>query len=84
MDLIYYYGLFALSTAIAAHYELILPVLREVEILEPEDSLIKNKVVTNITAFILSILSAPILIIPTIIPSAGETFRRTLVQELVG
>lgn len=78
------YFLFVFTTAIAAHYELINPVFKELRIRAPKDALVYNSTIAHITAFILSLLVAPILIVPTIIPSAGETFRVTLLESLIG
>jgi hypothetical protein len=84
MEVITAYGLFALTTAIAAHYELINPVLKELSLREPDDNLALNPIITHIVAFLLSLLVAPFIVIPTLIPSAGETFRHTLITSLIG
>jgi hypothetical protein len=84
MEVIYAYGLFALTTAIAAHYELIVPVLREVSAREPDDCLSLNPILTHLVAFILSLLLAPCVLVPTLVPSAGDTFKNTLITSLIG
>jgi hypothetical protein len=84
MDLIYGYALFAATTAIAAHYELINPVMEEVLAREPEDNISLHPKLTHMVAFLLSILLAPLVLVPTLIPSAGKTFRNTLVTSLIG
>lgn len=78
------YGIFALTTALVAMYELVGPVLKEVELLNPEDQLIDNKLLSYAVFFGMSVLCAPFLIIACLVPTAGETFRRVLLQSLVG
>jgi len=65
-------------------YELIGPVLREVELVNPEDQLIDNKVLSYFVFFLMSILCAPFLIIACLVPRAGDAFRRLLLESLVG
>ncbi len=84
MEVIYLYGLFALTTAFCAHYELIMPVMRELSVLSPEDNLVQNKWITHTTMFLMSILFAPVIIIPSLVPSAGEWFRESLLTGLTG
>lgn len=84
MELIYLYGLFALTTAICAHYELVSPVLKELAALSPGDTLVQNKALTHVTMFCLSLLFAPVIILPSLIPSAGNYFRESLLTSLVG
>lgn len=84
MGLITWYILFALTTAFAALYELVGPVLRQIEAVTPEDNLIKNKLLSYVVFFGLSVLCAPMLIIACLVPSTGEAFRRVLLQSLVG
>ena len=84
MDVIWMYGLFALTTAICAHYELIAPVMRELEVLAPEDDLVQSKWISHITMFLMSILFAPVVIVPALVPSAGNWFREALLVGLKG
>lgn len=78
------YVLFALTTGIVALYELVIPVMWELAILEPEDVVVKAKYTSYITFFIMSVLTAPILIFPCIIPSIGDRFRYALLEALRG
>jgi hypothetical protein len=84
MGVIWFYLLFALTTAIAAHYELIAPVMREFALRNPEDNLVKHKWLSHGVMFLVGILVAPVLIFPTLIPSVGEAFRSVLVESLAG
>lgn len=84
MAVIYWYLLFALTTAFAAMYELVVPVLEEVALHNPEDNLVQNKTLSYVVFFLMAVISAPFLIIACLVPSAGETFRRVLLESLVG
>lgn len=84
MSVLAWYFIFALTTAFAAMYELIGPVLQLVELTNPEDQLISNKPLTYLVFFMMSILCAPFLIVACIVPAAGNTFRQVLLKSLVG
>ena len=84
MEVIYLYVLFALTTAIAAQYELVSPVMRQLCKDVPEDHLVQSKWVTSITLFLMNILFAPVIIIPTITPSASEWYKDSLLVALKG
>lgn len=65
-------------------YELVGPVLLQIESVNPQDQLIDNKFLSYLVFFGMSVLCAPFLIVACIVPTAGETFRRVLLQSLVG
>lgn len=79
-----WYILFALTTALVSMYELIGPVLQKLELTNPEDQLIDNKLLSYTVFFGMSILCAPFLIVACIVPKAGDSFRRILLQSLAG
>lgn len=84
MEIIALYGLFALTTAFTAHYELIGPVLFELEMTHPDDMMIENRSLSNMVFLVASFLFAPLVIIPCIVPSIGERVRNTMVMTLRG
>lgn len=77
------YALFALTTAIAAMYELVIPVYREVEKENPKTPMVEYKKITLSTFFLLCVLVAPLVFIPSIVPSRGERFRAALKNSML-
>jgi hypothetical protein len=82
MSFIYFYGLFCLTTAIAAIYELYWPVLSQLKITHPELPVVENWKVALATLFFGSLALAPFLFFICIIPSKGERFRNALTLGL--
>ena len=78
MAVITLYILFALTTAIVAVYEIMLPLRHVIN----ENEVIENWNTTVFTFFIISFLVAPFMLLPTIVPSMGERFRWALLKEL--
>lgn len=73
------YVLFALTTAIVAIYELLHPVVvRRIN----NNKTVNDKIIIYITFFILAMLTAPVILISCLMPSAGEKFREVLYREL--
>ncbi len=79
MEVMYFYGLFALTTSIAALYELIGPTLSK---LDPTNNVVEYKFVTYMTFLVLGIIVAPLLLPATLVPSLGERFRNALFLAL--
>lgn len=73
-----FYALFAVTTAVAAVFELYVPVLTNVEARDPENTVIKSRFLTLLTLIILALILAPLIFPSCIIPSMGERFRNTL------
>lgn len=82
MEVIGWYFLFALSTAIAAHLELIIPVMRELEDYNSQDSIVEYKYVSYFTFGVLNTLIAPLVFLCCVVPSMGQRFRIALVDVL--
>lgn len=79
MEILYFYALFAVTTAITSLYELIAPVVhKKLEL----DGHIENKAIIYLTFFLLSILIAPFTFISCIIPEMGIRFREGLYDGL--
>lgn len=72
------YVLFAMTTAIAALFELYLPVLKSVQLRNPDNTVIHNRKLTLFTLVILALVLAPLIFPSCIIPSMGQRFRDTL------
>jgi hypothetical protein len=74
------YALFALTTAIAAHYELIWPVIQKESL--DTDSIVPNRFLLSIVFMCINILAAPLVFLSCIIPEWGIRFRETLQTAL--
>jgi hypothetical protein len=80
MDYLLVYALFALTTAIAAHYELVWPVIRK-EGLDTE-TIVPNKFLLSVTFLGINFLAAPVVFLSCIIPDWSMRFRETLQTAL--
>lgn len=83
MVVIWWYCLIALTTALAAVYELLIPVLQELEIIKPKHNLLEYKKITYIVFTGIFMLAAPVVILPTVVPSMGISFRKALLEGLL-
>ena len=75
MEVIWWYALFAVTTAVMAQMELLSPVLAE---LRKDVSVYQYSVITRITFFCMSLLAAPVIIVPCLSKDMGDSFRATL------
>lgn len=80
MDYLLIYALLALTTGIVACYELLRPVIWERENIH--NNLIKDKFIHYFSFLLISILIAPLIILPCLNPSLGERFKAVLSREL--
>lgn len=78
-----WYLLFAATTAFTAMYELFIPVLREYAALEPEDNLVQYKYISYFSMFLLSLITAPLILPIALIPSLSVWFKKALLDNLV-
>ena len=78
MDYLYLYCLFAVTTALASVYELLMPVVQ----LENKQGKVEYKGIMYFSFFTLSLLIAPLVFLSCIIPSVGERFRKSLQEGL--
>ncbi len=74
------YGLFALTTAIYAIFELLVPVMRRRR--RETGKSVPDTAVIYFTAFMMNILIAPAIFLSCVIPSWGERFRKALYDGL--
>jgi len=79
MSFFFFYSIFAISTGIAALYELMIPVMQQ---RLSEDFEIKNMYMTYTVFFIIVILVAPLVFFSCIVPSMGDTFKKSLYTGL--
>jgi len=79
MIILYFYLLFATTTAITAIYEILMPVLKR---RFTEGFPVENMIATYIAFFFLTVLIAPMIFFSCIIPSMGERFRNSLYDGL--
>ena len=84
MDIVLWDGLFAGTTSIASVYELIKPVLNELEVSHPDDMMIQNKLLTYFVFILAGLIFAPFLLFPCLIPTMGEKFRTQLLTSIKG
>lgn len=83
MGVIWFYILVCLTTAIAALYEIYFPVMRQLDIINPDNVVAQNKILGYTTMFLASILFTPVIFFAVIIPSWGENFRQSMLKSLV-
>ena len=83
MGLIEGYLIFCLATSIAAMYELFVPVLNSLTITHPELPVIQHKWITLATFVSITLVISPLMLLPCIVPSMGERFRKSLWETLV-
>ena len=72
------YALFALTTTLAACYEIFIPVINKRNAIEK----IEYKHLYYISLVSVALLTAPLMFISVIVPSAGEEFRQILYEQL--
>lgn len=83
MGLIEGYILFALATTIASLYELFVPVINSLSLTHPEVPVVQHKWITLGTFTCITLVVAPLMLLPCIVPSMGERFRKSLWETLV-
>jgi hypothetical protein len=83
MEVIGWYTLFAVTTSFAALYELIHPVMFELSIHSPKDVMVEHKFLSYFVFFGFSLVIAPLIIIPVLVPSLGEQVRNKLLSTLL-
>ena len=83
MGLIEGYILFALATTIASLYELYIPVINSLSLTHAEVSVVQHKWITLGTFTCITLVVAPLMLLPCIVPSMGERFRKSLWETLV-
>jgi len=81
-SIVFWYLLFSFTTSFAAMYELIVPVMHVLEKEDPKNNVVENKFIAYITFFLFGIIVAPVMILATIIPPLGDTFRKSLLKAL--
>lgn len=82
MEVLMWYLLFAVTTSAAAMYELIIPVMDELRIHNPESNILEYKWVCYFTFFVVGITLAPLVFPSCIVPSFANRFRVTLLTSL--
>lgn len=80
MSVLTVYLLFALTTAIAALYELFVPILREYALIEPNDVLVENPYLTYTVCFLSVLVFAPLFFPIVLIPSMSAWFKKSILD----
>jgi hypothetical protein len=83
MELMWWYAIFAGTTCIVAGYELFWPVLKSLRITHPELQIVQSMWLSMLVFMIMTLVLAPLTILPCLWPSQGERFRRTLWESLL-
>ena len=81
-SLLIIYSIFALTTAITAMIVIIAPVLVRLDKEDPGNVLLETLLITKSTFFVLSLLIAPLLLVPSIVPKYCEIFKENLFESL--
>ena len=79
-----YYLLFAVTTSLVTLYEIVLPVMRDLVVEKPEDLMVEHKYLSYFVFFFMGIILAPLLLIPCLVPSAGNRMRASLLIAIKG
>lgn len=79
MEFLFFYVLFAVTTAFSAIYQILIPVST---FRQSEGHTIEGKPIVYITFFLLTILVAPVVFFSCIIPSMCDRFQSALYKGL--
>lgn len=79
MSFIFFYSIFAVATGIAALYELLVPIVQQ-RLLEGFE--VRNMYMTYFVFFVIVTIVAPLVFFSCVIPSMGDTFRKSLYKGL--
>lgn len=82
VEVLILYLVFCLTTSFTAYILLINPVLKRLQLEEPDSYVAESPNLAGMVFIILATLVAPILFIPAIVPSFGEAFKETLFETL--
>ena len=82
MGVITAYILFAMTTGIVAIYEIVSPVMGDLQILNPEHNMVEYKWISYSVFFLMFLVGAPLVFFSCIIPSWGTRFRESLLNAL--
>lgn len=77
-----YYIIFALTTAIFSLIDIFIPVLREASTDNIENVLTENPKLSCFVYFCLIVLTAPLVIIPMIVPSMNYRYRDSIAKVI--
>jgi hypothetical protein len=84
MGVIEWYALFALTTGIMALVTVFNPLLRKAQAAGIENPFTDNPLLTQVVYLVLSVISAPVLFLPLVVPSMNARFTATLEKEVLG
>ena len=79
MEFLFFYALFAITTAFSAVYQILMPVIM---VRQSEGHVVENKFVVYLTYFLLTILMAPVVFFSCIVPSMCTRFQGALYKGL--
>lgn len=81
-ELLILYAVFCITTSLTTYIILAAPVLKRLSEEEPDNFIANQPVLAAFVFIVLATLVAPILFIPAIVPSFGETFKESLFESL--
>lgn len=79
MELLFFYALFAITTAFSAVYQILIPVIG---FRQTEGHIVESKIIIYITFFLLTVMLAPVIFFSCIIPSMCDRFQGALYKGL--
>ena len=79
MSIFFFYFIFAIATGMTSIYEILHPVMSR---RRSEGFPIANKYMMYLVFFILTVILAPVVFLSCIIPSMGDTFKKSLYTGL--
>jgi len=82
MEIIYWYFLFAITTATVSAYHFFIPILNAISKTHSELNVVEYKYLTILILFLLTILLAPLMFLISIVPTLGMEFKIKLQEVL--
>ena len=83
MGLIEWYAIFALTTGIMALVTVFNPLLRKAQSLGIENPFTDNPLLTQVVYLVISVITAPVLFLPLVVPSMNVRFTNALEKQVL-
>jgi len=83
MDLIGYYLLFAFSASLTSCYVWFWPILQKAKAQSIQNSLTESPALGILVYVVITALVAPLVVLPLLVPSMGDSFVRGLEREML-
>lgn len=76
------YAIFAIATAATSMITLVIPVLEKISVVNPFNDVAQSPILAQVVFFLVGLLVAPAILIPSIVPSYNKTFQESLFKTL--